>query len=64
MGRKATGSVRPRGGRWEASLPERRGSSIRVYASFDTEAEGWAWCRAGAEVLAAGGMTCRHARRS
>lgn len=55
MGRKAKGSVRPRGDKWEASLPERRGSTVRVYASFDTEAEGWAWCRVGAEVLAAGG---------
>ncbi len=44
MARKLTGSVRKTSpGAWEASVPERRGSTGRVYAYFSTESEADQW---------------------
>ena len=44
MARKLTGSVRKTSsGAWEASVPERRGSTGRVYAYFSTEPEADMW---------------------
>jgi integrase len=54
MARKLTGSVRrTSSGGWEASVPERRGSTGRVYAYFSTEFEADLWrARAVAAVQA------------
>lgn len=44
MGRPLTGSVRPKGDGFEASVPKRLGSKDRHYAQFDLEEDARAWC--------------------
>ncbi|MBS1838439.1 MAG: hypothetical protein JST64_12175 [Actinobacteria bacterium] len=44
MARRLTGSIRDLDGRFEASVPERRGARQRVYAYFATRAEAERWC--------------------
>ncbi|MCA9851761.1 MAG: hypothetical protein KC461_14105, partial [Dehalococcoidia bacterium] len=44
MARRLTGSIRDLDGRFEASVPERRGAKQRVYAYFATRAAAERWC--------------------
>lgn len=54
MARRLSGSIRDLDGRFEASVPERRGSKPRVYAYFATRAEAERWCADAVAALYAG----------
>lgn len=54
MARRLSGSIRILDGRFEASVPERRGSKQRVYAYFATRAEAERWCAEAVQALYAG----------
>lgn len=54
MARRLTGSIRELDGRFEASVPERRGAKQRVYAYFTTRAEAERWCADAVAALYAG----------
>lgn len=54
MARRLSGSIRELDGRFEASVPERRGAKQRVYAYFATRAEAERWCADAVAALYAG----------
>lgn len=54
MARRLSGSIRELDGRFEASVPERRGAKQRVYAYFATRVEAERWCADAVAALYAG----------